>query len=135
MKKTSGDIILHMCTINNDHMYSFWDMECNRQSFLSFWVIFCPFTPLTTQKIKINNNEKNARGYHFTCVSWMTITWCTEIYPSSFTNFQFWEKIGFSNWPIMKVGSQQIGWWGSPSGEFRGQSPWKSLGCLHLEGK
>ena len=23
MKKTSGDIILHMCIINNDHMYSF----------------------------------------------------------------------------------------------------------------
>ena len=25
----------------------------DRQNFLSFWVIFCPFTPLTTQKIKI----------------------------------------------------------------------------------
>ena len=27
--------------------------------FLSFWTIFCPFTPLTTQKIKITKNEKN----------------------------------------------------------------------------
>ena len=26
--------------------------------FLSFWTIFCPFTPLTTQQIKIWENEK-----------------------------------------------------------------------------
>ena len=54
MKKASGDVmILHMCTKNHDHMmYAFSDMECDRQ-FLSFWAIFCPFAPLTTQKIKI----------------------------------------------------------------------------------
>ena len=54
-KKTPRDIIiLHMCTINDSHMmYGSWDMECNRQNFLSFWTIFCPFTPLTAQKIKI----------------------------------------------------------------------------------
>ena len=33
--------------------YGSWDMEHNRQNFLSFWTIFCPFTHLTTQKIKI----------------------------------------------------------------------------------
>ena len=55
MKKTPGDIIiLHMCTINDNHMmYGSWDMEHNRHNFLSFWTIFCPFTPLWTQKIKI----------------------------------------------------------------------------------
>ena len=55
LKKTSGDItILHICTINDDHMlYGSWDIEHNRQNFLSFWTIFCPFTPLWTQKIKI----------------------------------------------------------------------------------
>ena len=55
MKKLPGDIILfHMCTINDNHMmYGSWDMEHDRQNFLSFWTIFCPFTPLTTQKIKI----------------------------------------------------------------------------------
>ena len=55
LKKTPGDIIiLHICTINDNHMmYGSWDMECNRQNFLSFWTIFCPFTPLWTQKIKI----------------------------------------------------------------------------------
>ena len=36
-----------------DHMYSSWDIGCDRQSFLSFWVIFCPFTPLIICKIKI----------------------------------------------------------------------------------
>ena len=55
MKKTPGDIIiLHMCTINDNHMmYGSWDMERDRQNFLSFWTIFCTFIPLTTQKIKI----------------------------------------------------------------------------------
>ena len=54
MKKKPGDIIiLCFCTINNNHMmYVYWDMECNRQNFLSFLTIFCTFTPpLTTWKI------------------------------------------------------------------------------------
>ena len=42
MKNVSGGfIILYMCTINENHMmYGSWDMECNRQNFFSFWVIF-----------------------------------------------------------------------------------------------
>ena len=40
------------------------------QSFLSFWAIFCPFTPLTTQKIKIKKKKKNDKNswryHHFT---------------------------------------------------------------------
>ena len=58
MKKTLEDIIiLQMFTINDSHMtYGFSDMECNRQNFSSFWNVFCPFTPLTTQKIKILKN-------------------------------------------------------------------------------
>ena len=55
MKKISEDIILlHMCTINKDHlMCDSWNIRCGRQNVLSFWTIFCPFTTLTTQKIKI----------------------------------------------------------------------------------
>ena len=55
MKKTPGDIIiLHRCTINDNHMmYGSWDTEYDRQNFLSFWTIFCPFIPLKTRKIKI----------------------------------------------------------------------------------
>ena len=45
MKKTLDNIaILQMFTINDSHMiYGFSDMECNRQHFLSFWTVFCPF--------------------------------------------------------------------------------------------
>ena len=67
MKKKLGDIItLHMCTINDNHMmYGSWDMECNRQNLFSFWIVFCSFTPLTTRKIKILKNGRNAWRYHY----------------------------------------------------------------------
>ena len=54
IKKTVGDIIiLHTCTKNHDHMmHGSWDTELDRQNFLSLWTIFCPFTQLTTRKIK-----------------------------------------------------------------------------------
>ena len=78
-KKTPGDIIiLQICTINDNHMmYDSWDMEHDRQKFLSFWTLFCPFTPLTTQKIKI---LKNCTKYveissFYTCVPKITIIW------------------------------------------------------------
>ena len=46
MKKTLQDIILQMFTINDSHtIHGFSDMECNKQNFLSFWIVFCPFTP------------------------------------------------------------------------------------------
>ena len=46
-KKAPADIIiLHMCTINDNHMiYDFWDMKCDRQNFLSFWNVFSPYSP------------------------------------------------------------------------------------------
>ena len=58
IKNTPGDIIiLHMCIINDNHMmYGSWDMKRDGQNFLSFWTVFCPFTPLTTQKIKTLKN-------------------------------------------------------------------------------
>ena len=54
LKKTLGDIItLHMRTIHENHMtYGSWYMERTGHNFLWFWTILCPFTPLTTQKIK-----------------------------------------------------------------------------------
>ena len=62
MKKIPRDIItLHMCTIKVNHiMYGSWDMEHNGQNFLSFWTVFCPFTPLTTWKIKILKKWKKS---------------------------------------------------------------------------
>ena len=60
MKKRLGDIILHKCTKNHDHMlYCYWDMtraRCN--CYFSFWTIFSPFTPLTAQKMKISKKWK-----------------------------------------------------------------------------
>ena len=34
-------------------IYGSWDISHNKYIFLSFWGIFCPFTPLTTRKVKI----------------------------------------------------------------------------------
>ena len=46
-KKTPTDIaILYLRTINDSHMmYRSWDMDRH--------IIFCPFTPITPQKIKM----------------------------------------------------------------------------------
>ena len=70
LKKWGKIIILHLCNVNENHMmYGSRYIECNRQNSLSFWTIFCPFTPLTTQKIWILKNEKIAwRYHHFTQV-------------------------------------------------------------------
>ena len=64
MNNTTEDIIiLQMHTTNDSHMiYGSWDMKCNRQNFLSFWTVVCPFTPLTTWKIKILKNWKKQPG-------------------------------------------------------------------------
>ena len=55
LKKIPGDIIiLQICITHDNYMiYGSWDMVRHRQNFLSFWTVFCPFTPLWTQKIKI----------------------------------------------------------------------------------
>ena len=70
-KAPGGIIILHICTINDHHMmHGSWDMECNKHNFLSFWMVFCPFTPLWTQKIKIfKKNGKNTWRYYFTNIN------------------------------------------------------------------
>ena len=54
-EKTPGDIILLMCTKNDNHMMNgSWDIKHNRHNFLSFWTILCLFT----QKIKILKKRK-----------------------------------------------------------------------------
>ena len=61
MKKTPGDIIiLHKCTTNENMRYGYWDMKHDRENFLSFGAIFCPFTLLTTQKIKLLKKWKTS---------------------------------------------------------------------------
>ena len=61
----------YMCTINEDHMiYGSWNKRCDRQTFLSFWAIFCPFSLLKTLKIKtLKKWKKNLEILSFyTCV-------------------------------------------------------------------
>ena len=44
MKTPPGDIILHKCTENHDHMlYCSLDMAHNGCNYFSFWAVFCPF--------------------------------------------------------------------------------------------
>ena len=65
-KKAGYTTLLHKCTVNDDHMmYGSLDMVFDRQNFSSFWVIFCLFTPLLTQNIKILKNVKNIWKYYY----------------------------------------------------------------------
>ena len=71
--------ILHMCTINDNHMvYGTWNMERDGQNFFSFWVIFCSFTPLTMTKITfLKKWKKHLEILSFCkCVPQITIIWC-----------------------------------------------------------
>ena len=67
LKKTPGDIILHFCTINDNHMmYGSWDMEYNRQ------------THLPPKNLKNQNFEKMKKRLEtlsfYTCVPKIRIT-------------------------------------------------------------
>ena len=68
MKKSPGDIIiLHMCTINDNHKrYGSRDIERNGQNFLSFWTVFFPFYP--HNNLKNQNFEKLKKISFYTCV-------------------------------------------------------------------
>ena len=73
IEKTPKDTInSDMCTTNdNQIMYGSWDIERGGQIFSSFWAIFCPFTPLTTQNIKILKKIKKLLDIllFYTCVT------------------------------------------------------------------
>ena len=91
-----GDIIiLHMCTIYENHMmYGSWYMEHNRHNFLSFWTILSPFTPLTTRKTKIwKKGKKPWRYYHFTHAfdKWQTFLLFWKLF-CPFTPLKKWKK-------------------------------------------
>ena len=68
LKKTTGDIIiLHICTINDNHIWcmvpEIWRV-CVRQNFWSFWTVFYPFTPYGLRKSKFWKNEKTTWTYY-----------------------------------------------------------------------
>ena len=67
-KIEKNTIILHICTHHKWQSLDAWFPRYGVwQNFLSLWAIFCPFTPLGIQKIKILKNWKNPwRYYPFT---------------------------------------------------------------------
>ena len=60
MKKMPGDIILSYIHVYHKwRSYDIWFLKYKvQQKFLSFWAIYCPFSPLTTWKIKILTLKK-----------------------------------------------------------------------------
>ena len=104
MKKMPGDIvILHKCTMNDNHMiYCSWDVKRDRQNFLSFWTVFCLFTPLTTPKIKIfkiwkkkkkNNNPGDIIILHKCTKNHDHVLQCSlDIAHNGCNYFSFWAK-------------------------------------------
>ena len=78
--KNLKDIILDICTINDNHYVWFLRYRMRQTEFFVFWGIFCPFTPppLRTQKIKfLKKNEKKSEILSFyTCVLYMSIISC-----------------------------------------------------------
>ena len=109
-----------MCTINVGHMiYGSWNIRRNRQKFLSFWAIFCPFSTLTTQKKnQYFEKMKNMPGYiiilhkytindnHMIYVSWdmkhdgqnffVILDHFFPFYPLTTRKFKIWKKL--KNW-------------------------------------
>ena len=79
----------YMHTVNEDHMiYGSWNIRWNRQNFLSFWTIFCPFIPQQPGKWKFWKLEKNNWRYcHFTQVhhKWQS-------YDIWFLRYGAWQK-------------------------------------------
>ena len=77
-KKNDGDIIIHKCTKNHNHMrYSSWDTEWNRKNFVLFGH-FLPFYPLSTGKVKIKKkwNQHLQMSSFYTHAPKITIIWC-----------------------------------------------------------
>ena len=64
------------------------DVECDRQNFLSFWVIFCPFTPLTTQKNRHLKKLKKKHGNIIILHKWQS-------YDIWFLRYEAWRKFFF----------------------------------------
>ena len=69
LKRSGDNIILHLFTTNDIVWCMFPEIWSAIDNTLSFWATFCPFTQLTTPKIKTWKKMKKARRYyHFTLV-------------------------------------------------------------------
>ena len=92
-------------------LYCSWDMVCDRcNCYFSFWAIFCPFIPLTAQKIKILKKWKNCLeiSSFYICVPKIMIRWCmvTEIWCTTDGRTDGWtdgRTDGWKKWHIEGV--------------------------------
>ena len=72
-KKKFPEISFYTCSKNHNHTrYGCWDRKSDRQNFLLFWAIFCPFTHLTRKKQNFEKIKKKATGYV------ITVQMCTK---------------------------------------------------------
>ena len=67
-------------------MYGSWDIMCKGQSFVSFWVIFCLLTLLTTQNFEKIKKCLEILSF-YTCLPQMLIIQCLAPEISSMTEF------------------------------------------------
>ena len=96
-KKTSGDIILHECTKNHDHMlYYSWDMVHERCNYFLFLAVF-PLLPINSPKNQIFKKVKKMPGYI------IILHLCTKNYEKMM--FGFWDRVhdGRMDRPTEKV--------------------------------
>ena len=78
-KKTPGDIILHKCTKNHDHMlYCTWDMVRDIKLFFILGYFLSFYTPnnLKNQNFKKKVKKRLEISSFYTCVPKMMIRWC-----------------------------------------------------------
>ena len=88
---------------------------CN---YFSFWDFFCPFTPLTAQKIKIKKKWKNNLeiSWFYKCVPKIMIRWCMvpEIWcMRDVSYFSFW-AIFFPFAPLTAQKTKILKKWKNP---------------------
>ena len=77
--------------------YCYWDMVHDGCNYFSFWAIFCPFTPLTAQEIKISKKQnKNYWRYHFTYL--YQKLWLDDV---RFLRYGAWRTDGRKRWHIV----------------------------------
>ena len=69
--------------------YSSWDAEWDKHIFLSFWAIFCHFTPLTVWKIK--TLKKRKRKKHLEMSSFYTVHQKSQSYDVCFLRDGVWQ--------------------------------------------
>ena len=95
-----------MCNINEDHMiYGSWNIRCHRQKSLSWWAIFCPFSPLHTHLKQLfmgHLYDACAKTSDIVVIKIITSTW----YWNQNTLFDLLFAVIVQNW----VGSLLLPW-------------------------